>query len=81
MGFIEESDVRTLLQDPKLMSEIAAAVVDDPEVMDDIAKDIADKLSDELEDCPELRKQIVELAVASSDFKKKIIRKLVTDLD
>lgn len=81
MGFLEETDVRKLLQDPELMADIAKAVVEDPEAMDDLAEDIADKLSDEMEDDSELRRKIVQAALASPDFKKKIIRKLVEDLD
>jgi hypothetical protein len=62
------------------MTEIAKAVVEDPETLDSVADDIADKLSDELEDDPAWRQRIVEAAMASPDFKKKIIRKLVDDL-
>ena len=80
MGFIQEADVRKLLQDQQLMTEIAKAVVEDPTTMEDLAGDLADKLSDELEDDPELRRHIVEAAVASPDFKKRIVRKLVEDM-
>jgi len=80
MGLAEKTDVRKLLHDSRLMTEIAKAVVEDPETLDSVADDIADKLSDELEDDPALRQRIVEAAIASPDFKKKIIRKLVDDL-
>jgi len=80
MGFTEKADVHKLMQDSKLMTEIVKAVVEDPDTLDSLADDIADKLSDELEDDPELRQKIVERAIASPDFKKKIIRKLVEDL-
>ena len=81
MGFTEKGDVRKLMQDSKLMTEIAKAVVEDPETLDSVADDIAEKLSDELEDDPVWRQKIVQAAMASPDFKKKIIRKLVDDLD
>lgn len=81
MGFLEESDVRKLLQDPELIADIAKAVVEDPEAMNDLAECIADGLSDQIEEDPELRAKIVEVAVASPDFKKRIIRKLVEELD
>ena len=80
MGFLEESDVRSLLQDPELKSDIAKAVVEDPEAMDDLADDIADKLSDELEDDSDLRRGIVSAAIANPEFKRRIVKKLVTDL-
>ena len=80
MGLIQESDVRRLLQDPTLVAEIAKAVVEDPEAGASLASEIADELEDALEDDPELRRQIVEAAVGSSDFKTRIVRKLVADL-
>jgi len=80
MGLIEESDVRKLMQDPQLVSEIASAVVDDPETMDDLADTIADKLSDELEDNSDLRQSIISTAVANPEFKRRIVKKLVSDL-
>ena len=80
MGLSEKADARKLLHESRLMTEIAKAVVEDPETLDSVADDIADKLSDELEDNPELRQKIVQAAMASPDFKKKIVRKLVDDL-
>jgi len=81
MGLIEASDVRKLLQDEAFISEIAQAVVEDPENMDSLADDIADKFSDESEDDPVLRQKIVDLAVASPEFKKRIVKKLASDLN
>ncbi len=80
MSLFEERDVKKLLQDKELMSEIAKGVVEDPQAMDDLAEDIADKLSDELEDDSELRTRIVEAAVTSPDFKARIVKKLVSDM-
>ncbi len=80
MGFIEKGDVRKLLHDSKLRESIVKAAVEDPETMDSLAGDIADKLSDELEDDPEIRQQIVSYAIASPEFKKRVVRKLVEDL-
>ncbi len=80
MGIIEDGDVRTLLHDPELMSDIAKAVVEDPETMDDLANNIADKLSDELEDDAALRRGIVSAAIANPEFKRRIVKKLVADL-
>ena len=61
MGLIDEADVRKLLQDPELMADVAKAVVEDPEAMDGMAEDIADELSEQMEDDPELRRKIVKL--------------------
>ena len=80
MGFIQETDVRGLMGDKELMADIAKTLVEDPEAMDNLADDIADKLGDELGDNPEMRKQIVDAAVASPEFKKRIVKKLADDL-
>ncbi len=80
MSFTEKGDVRKLLHDSKLKDAIAKAAVEDPETMDSLAGDIADKLSDELEDDPEIRQKIIQYAIASPEFKKRVVRKLVEDL-
>jgi hypothetical protein len=80
MGFINQSDVQRLVHDQDLMSEVAKAIVEDPAMMDDLADDIADKLDDELEDSPEMKKLIVDAAIANPEFKKRIVTKLVQDL-
>ena len=84
MGFIDTADVKKLLEDPTLVSDIAKAVVEDEGAMDDLADDLADDIADELEDVledsAELKKQIVDAAMASPDFKKKIIKELVDDI-
>ena len=80
MGFIQDSDVRGLIDNKELMSEVAKMLVEDPETMDNLADDIADKLGDELGDHPELRRQIVDAAVASPEFKQRIVKKLAEEL-
>ena len=80
MGLITDTDVKKLMEDKELMAEVAKAIVDDPKAMDHLADDIADKLEDELEDSPELRRQIVDAAVANPEFKKRIVKKLADEL-
>jgi len=80
MGYVEKGDARKLLRDSKLRTAIAKAAVEDQETLDSLANDISDKLSDELENDPEMRQKIVEAAIASPDFKKRVVRKIVEDL-
>ncbi len=80
MGFIEKGDVQKLVHDSSLREAIVKAAVEDPETMDSLAGDIADKLSDELEDDPEIRQRIIQYAIATPEFKKRVVRKLVEDL-
>ena len=80
MGLIQESDVGRILQNPALMDEVVKALVEDSDTMDTLADDIADKLQDALEDDSEMRKRLIDTAMASDQFKKKLVTKLVADL-
>ena len=80
MGFIEKSDVAQLLQDPELVAAISEMILEDADAVDDLAGDIADALSDQLEDDAEVRNEIVATAIKSSEFKKRVVRKLAEDL-
>ena len=79
MGLIQEGDVRWLLQEPELMSEMAKAVVETPEVMDSLADEIADELEDEIENATEFRRHIVSAAMADPAFRKRLAMKLIED--
>jgi len=68
------------LHDSSLREAIVKAAVEDPKTMDSLAGDIADKLSDELEDDPQIRQKIIQYAIATPEFKKRVVRKLVEDL-
>ena len=70
---IKETDIKKLLQDDKLIDEIVKKVVEDPKVLDELADDIADELSDYLEDDPAIRQKIIDAAIQSEDFKKRIV--------
>ena len=79
MGSVKDAGVRKLMEDEELLAEVAKAIVEDPEAMDDLADDIVDNLGDELEDNLELRRQILDAAVTNPEFKKKIIAKLANE--
>jgi hypothetical protein len=81
MGIIQASDVKDLLRDKELMSEIAGAVVEDPNMLEALADEIAEEIDEEMENAPELRKQIIDAAMALSEFRKKLASKLVEDDD
>jgi len=50
MGYVEETDVRTMLQDQSRVEEVIQAAVEDPEALSELAEDRADELEDLLED-------------------------------
>lgn len=77
---ISSADVLTLLKDDKLVDEVVKKVVDDPEVLDDLAEDVADKISDYLEDDPAIRQKIINAAIGNADFKKRIVKELVDEI-
>lgn len=77
---IEKADIRRLLQDEALIDEVVKKALDDPEIVDNLASDVADELSDELGDDPELRKKIIGKASKGDAFKKRVIKKLVDDM-
>lgn len=81
MGIIEidKSDVRKLLQNPELVEEIAKGVMEDPSALDDLAEDIADELSDVLEDDPDFRAKIIQSAMGNDAFKSRLVKKLVAE--
>ena len=49
MGFVQETDVRTLLQNKTLVNNIIQAVAKAPEVMSELAEDVSDELGDHLQ--------------------------------
>ncbi len=80
MGIVKENDVKKLMKDSEFMSEIASALAQDPQTMDDLADEIAGKIQDELEDNEEWRTTLVSAAMSSPEFKKKVVSKLAEEL-
>ena len=80
MGLIQESDVSRLMQDQGLMDSLITGLVEDSAAMDSLADDIADKVQDALEDDSDMRQRLVSAAVANEAFKRKLINKLIEEL-
>ena len=81
MGLISESDVGKLMQDQELMNAVVAGLVEDSGTMDTLADDIADKVQDALSDDPELRQKLISAAISNDVFKRKLISKLVSEIE
>ena len=81
MGLVQESDVKRLLQDPELVSDIAKAVVESPGALESIADEIASGLENELGSSSELRKQVIDAAMASPQFKKILALKISAEME
>ena len=77
---VNKDDVHKLLEDPGLVEEIAKGVMEDPVTLDGLAEEIADELSDMLEDDPEIRANIIQSAMGNKAFKDRLLRKLAKKL-
>ncbi|MFH1519488.1 MAG: hypothetical protein ABIE75_02835 [Candidatus Omnitrophota bacterium] len=77
---ITKAEVVKLLQDEKLVDEVVKKVVDDPEVLDELAEEVAEEMADYLEDDPAIRQKIINAALGSADFKKRVIKELVDEI-
>ncbi len=77
---VDKKDVHKLLQDPALVEEIAKGVMEDPEALGALAEEIADELSDVLENDPEFRTNIIQSAMGNKTFKDKLVKKLAEEL-
>ncbi len=76
MGFVQETDVRTLLQDKTLVNNIIQAVAKAPEVMSELAEDVVDGLEKDVG----FRKKIVAEATSTPKFKTQVIKTLVEEI-
>lgn len=80
MGMVAEADVRTLLQDQEFIDDVVAKVIADPKVLDELAEDIADELEDILEDDPTFKQKVIEAAMASPEFKQRVVTELIREM-
>lgn len=80
MGLIQESDIGRLFNNKALMDKIVSGLVADPNTMDKLADDIADKVQDALEGDTEMRQRLLAAAVSNDVFKRKLVAKLIDDL-
>ena len=49
--------------------------------MDTLAEDIADKVQDALSDDAELRQKLISAAISNDAFKRKLISKLISEIE
>jgi len=77
---IGKYEAMKLLQDENFVKEVISKVVENPEVLDELAKDVADELADIIEDDPTIKKKIIDAAITNPDFKKRIVKELIDEL-
>ena len=81
MGFIKDADIEKLMQNDELINEVAKGLVENPDTLDSLVDDIAEKLEDELDTNSVLRQKVVDAAVSNEQFRKKVVAKLADELD
>lgn len=81
MSNLTAYEISTLLQDEKFMNKVIDEALARPDVMEELAEDIADELSDLMEDDPRMQRQLVGQALKSDSFKKQVIEKLIEELN
>ena len=81
MGLIQESDVGKVLADQAFMDQVVAGLVENSSTMDSLAEDIAEKLEEAFENDSDLRQRLVLAAVSNEEFKRKLVNKLIEEMD
>ena len=81
MGFIKDADIEKLMQNDELINEVAKGLVENPDTLDSLVDDIAEKLEDGLDTNSVLRQKVVDAAISNEQFRKKVVAKLADELD
>ncbi len=76
MAKIDKEDIAKLLRDKSLMANIVKKVAMDKDVIQKLAGDIADEISDMIEYNTTLRRRIIDAAISNPEFKKGVIKAL-----
>ncbi len=77
---LSKADILKLLKDETLVDEVVKKVIEDPDVLADLAEDLAGEIADYLEDDPAIRQKLIDAAIGSPDFRKKVIKELADEL-
>ncbi len=77
---LSQADIQSVLKDETLVNDVVKKVIEDPEVLADLAEDLADEIAEQLEDDPVIRQKLITAAIKSPDFKNRVIRELADEL-
>ncbi len=81
MSNLTAHEMSTLLQDEEFTNKVIDQALARPDVMEELADDIADALSDLLEDDPRMQREFVSQALTGDGFKQQVIDKLMEELN
>ena len=77
---ITKAEVQTLLKDEKLMEQVVAKSLEDPDVISDLAEGLADEISDILEDDPTFKQKILSSALKDPKFKSMLLTEIANEM-
>lgn len=80
MDVLNKGMEQEILRDWKSVEEVISRVVEDPSVMEDLAENVADYLSDVLKDDRAFRQRVIDVATANQDFNKRVMKGLVDEI-
>ena len=80
MDILNKGMEQKILRDWKSVEEVISRVVENPSVMEDLAENVADYLSDVLKDDRAFRQRVIDVATANQDFKKRVMKGLVDEI-
>ncbi|MCH8904611.1 MAG: hypothetical protein IIA45_11930 [Bacteroidetes bacterium] len=78
---IKKTDVEAFLNDKQFINELIKEIKNNPEVVRELAEEIAEEISDYLQDDPELKRKIIESAMVSHEFREKVVREIVNEMN
>jgi len=81
MGLIEKADIQEFLKDEKFIDEVVNKCLEGETFVGGIAEDMADKIADELENDPKFKEKMLAITKKDPYFKRKILDKLVDELN
>ncbi len=81
MSNLTTNEISTFLQDEEFTNEVIKQAVASPEVVENLAADIADEISDFMEDNPQFRNRLVTEALNRDEFRQQVIDKLVEEIN
>lgn len=80
MSDLTKAELTKLLKDEKLMGEIIDKVLSDPEVVKELAEDIANELASVLKDDPSFRLKLLGAAAKNAKFKQKLLEEVADEI-
>ncbi len=81
MSNVTTNEISTFLQDEEFTNEVIQQAVANPEVIEDLAAEIAEELSELVEDDPQFRHRLVTEALKRDEFKQQVIDKLIEEIN